>query len=265
MAVKHYVDEIPPSTGRVYQIINNGNTAKINDVTDYQQIGTGFGASDVNSACVLECNYEKVGTVHKLSTENTASENIKFFATADFNEGDTFTFNDTEVTARTISGQALGEEHFKANTVVKCSKRGNILYFEGSSGKSSSIIDDTTGEAYRLGVENGNLYLENETGAGEKTKLAAATTPTTFSLEASAFSELAEQFAGCGYSAEIAAEGVTAADFPDVYFDGASIENATAAGILAATADGKIVIYAKKIPEGALSGSYFIRKGAVSE
>ena len=82
MAVKHYKDEIPPSSGRVYQIVTNGSTSSITDVTKYQQEGSGFGAADVNAACVLECNYSKSGTVHQLVTQNATSENIKFFATA---------------------------------------------------------------------------------------------------------------------------------------------------------------------------------------
>lgn len=159
MAVKHYVDEIPPSTGRVYRIETDGSSSKITDITSYQQVGTGFGANDVNCACVLECNYAKSGTVHKLTTENTESENIKFFATADFSRGDTFTFNGTIVTAQTTDGQALGTNFFKANAVVECRKRGNILYFTSSN---KSIIDDSTGVSYRLGMENGTMYIEED-------------------------------------------------------------------------------------------------------
>ena len=159
MAVKHFVDEIPPSGGRVYQIVTDGSTSKITDVTNYQQVGTGFGANDVNCACVLECNYAKSGTVHKLTTENTASENIKFFATAAFNRGDTFTFNGTAVTAQTTDGQALGTNFFKANTIVECRKKDNVLFFASSS---KSIVDDATGSAFRLGIENGIMYIEEE-------------------------------------------------------------------------------------------------------
>ncbi len=159
MAVKHYVDEIPPSTGRVYRVETNGATSKITDITDYQQVGTGFGAKDVNATCVLECNYAKNGTVHNLTTENTASENIKFFATAAFNRGDTFTFNGTAVTAQTTDGQALGTNFFKANTIVECNKRGNALYF-GSCNRS--IVDDANGKAYRVGIENGRMYMEED-------------------------------------------------------------------------------------------------------
>lgn len=159
MAVKHYVDEIPPSTGRVYQIVTDGNTSKITDLTEYERVGSGFGANDVNCACVLECNYAKSGTVHKLTTENTESENIKFFATADFNRGDTFTFNGTAVTAQTTDGHALDKNFFKANAIVECRRRGNVLYFASSS---KSIVDDSTGVAYRLGIENGIMYIEEE-------------------------------------------------------------------------------------------------------
>jgi len=159
LAVKHYVDEIPPASGRTYRIEVNGDNSKIVDTTQYQQNGTGFGANDVNCACVLECNYSKSGTVHRLTTENTASENIKFFATAAYSRGDTFTFNGTAVTAQTTDGQALDTNFFKANTVVDCFKRGNVLYFASSS---KSIVDDATGTAYHLGIENGIMYIEED-------------------------------------------------------------------------------------------------------
>lgn len=159
MAVKHFVDEIPPASGRTYRIEVNGDKSTIVDTTQYQQNGTGFGANDVNCACVLECNYAKSGTVHKLTTENTASENIKFFATSAYTRGDTFTFNGTAVTAQTTYGQALGTNFFKANTIVECRKRGNVLYF---ASYSKSIVDDATGADYRLGIENGIMYIEEE-------------------------------------------------------------------------------------------------------
>lgn len=157
MAVKHYVDEIPPSTGRTYSI--NGNNSTIIDTTVYEQVGTGFGAADVNSSCLLECNYAKRGTVHELTTDNTASENIKFYATSAFTKGDTFTFNGSAVTAQTTDGQALGTNFFVANTLVECRKHGNVLYFASAS---KAIADDTTALSYRIGVENGMMYIEED-------------------------------------------------------------------------------------------------------
>ena len=157
MAIKHYVDEIPPSTGRAYRIETNGNTSKIIDETEYQQVGTGFGAMDVNKGCVLECNYAKNGTVHQLTTPNTTSENIKFFATRAFNRGDTFTFNGTPMTAQTVGGQVLGVNFFRENSIVECRKRGNVLYFIDGS---NNITDESTSVSYRIGIDNGKLYIE---------------------------------------------------------------------------------------------------------
>lgn len=157
MAIKHYVDEIPPSTGRVYRIITDGNTSQIIDETEYQQVGTGFGAMDVNKGCVLECNYVKNSTVHQLTTANATSENIKFFATSGFSKGDTFTFNGTPMTAQTTDGQALSSNFFTANSIVECRRRGNVLYFTSGS---KNIIDDITSVSYRIGIESGKLYIE---------------------------------------------------------------------------------------------------------
>ena len=159
MAVKHYVDEIPPSTGRTYYIGINGTESKITDTTVYEQRGSGFGASDVNSTCVLECNYTKSGKVHKLTTENISSENVKFFATSAFTKGDTFTFNGVSITARTTDGKELDTNFFVANTIVECFRKDSILYF-GNSGKS--IVDDTLGVSYHFGIDNGLLYIEED-------------------------------------------------------------------------------------------------------
>ena len=159
MAVKHYVDEIPPSTGRTYAITVDGSNSKITDTTVYEQIGSGFGSGDVNSTCVLECNYAKVGTVHQLTTLNSSSENVKFYATSVFTKGDTFTFNGVPVTARTTDGKELNTNFFVANTMVECFRKDGILYF-GNSGKS--ITDDRTGESYHFGIENGLLYIEED-------------------------------------------------------------------------------------------------------
>ena len=159
MAVKHYLDEIPSSGSRTYRITINGDKSTIEDTTTYEQNGSGFGAGDVNCACLLECNYSKSGTVHRLTTPNTRSENIKFFATSAFTRGDTFTFNGNIVTARTTDGKALNTNFFIANTIVECFRKDNILYF-GTSGKS--IVDDTTGLSYHLGMDNGQMYIEED-------------------------------------------------------------------------------------------------------
>lgn len=159
MAIKHYVDEIPPSTGRLYQIRTNGQNSTITDVTAYAQEGSGFGTADVNAACLLECNYAKNNHTHQLITQNTTSENIKFFATSDFERGDLFTFNGVAVTGKTMDGHLLDNGFFKKNTLVECYLKGNVLFFPG---QSKTIKDDTDGTAYRLGIENGIMYIEED-------------------------------------------------------------------------------------------------------
>lgn len=157
MAIKHYLDDIPSLSERVYRIETNGNVSKIIDVTEYEQKGSTFGAGDVNKACTLECDYRKDGNTHRLTTPNETSENIKFFATEPFNKGDTFTFNGKTVVAQTTDGQALSTNFFIANTVVECQKKGDVLYFAGSI---KSIMDDVMGVEYRFGIENGMMYME---------------------------------------------------------------------------------------------------------
>lgn len=159
MAVKHYVDDIPPTSGREYRITTSDGKSTITDVTAYEQVGSSFGAGDVNMGCVLECNYEKRGTVHVLTTPNINSENIKFFATSAFVSGDTFTFNGTAVSTLTTDGQALATNFFVANTLVECRRHGSVLYF---TSPNRSIVDDSTNVPYRLGIENGMLYIEEE-------------------------------------------------------------------------------------------------------
>lgn len=157
MAIKHYLDDIPSSSERVYRIETNGNVSTITDITEYEQKGSTFGADDVNKGCTLECEYAKDGTVHRLTTPNERSENIKFFATAPFNKGDTFTFNGKTFVAKTTNGQELGSNFFVANTIVECNKRNDVLYFTSSS---ESIADDVSGVEYRFGIENGMMYIE---------------------------------------------------------------------------------------------------------
>lgn len=159
MAIKHYVDEIPATDSRTYRIVINGDKSTITDTTTYEQVGTAFGAADVNSTCVLECNYTKIGRVHTLTTENVSSENLKFFATISFRRGDKFTFNGVPVTAQTIDGKALDTNFFVADTIVECFRKGNVLYF-GRSGKS--IVDDQTEVSYHFGMDKGKMYIEED-------------------------------------------------------------------------------------------------------
>ncbi len=136
-----------------------------------------------------------------------------------------------------------------------------------------AVIDPETGKSLKTTLAENDAAITAASTAATEAQIAAqtaqsavqsvssASTPTAFSADTAAWTALASPVVGRGYSAEIAAEGVSAGDFPDVYFDAASVEAASTASILADTADGAIVLYAKSIPTTALSGAYFIRKG----
>lgn len=162
MASKHYMDDIVPADGRTYQImpITGGDTCKIVDVTQYEQVGTEFHKGDVNAVCLLEADHSKAGTIHALTTPNTDTENIKFRATADFHKGDSFTLNGTAMDIATISGRPLESGYFKTGAMVHCLLSRGTLYFEGS--KAPVIVDDTTGALYTLGINNGKLYIKED-------------------------------------------------------------------------------------------------------
>ncbi len=131
---------------------------------------------------------------------------------------------------------------------------GAVVKLIAAVGNSESVSLETSSAA----VATINDIKRLERAVTEVRETAA---PTAFSVDTAAWTALTPPVVGRGYSAEIAAEGVSAGDFPDVYFDAASVEAASTASILADTADGAIVLYAKSIPTTALSGAYFIRKG----
>lgn len=136
-----------------------------------------------------------------------------------------------------------------------------------------AVIDPETGKTLKSTLAENDAAITAAATAATEAQTAAqtaqsavqsvssASTPTAFSVDVASWTALASPIVGRGYSAEIAAEGVTAGDYPDIYFDIASIEAASAASILADTADGTIVLYAKSIPKTSLSGTYFIKKG----
>lgn len=113
MAYKHYVDQVAPETGRTYDI--NGTASTIRDTTQYEVVGSDFGSLDIQDVGVLEAQYSKSGTVHRLVTENTASIQMRFKPTAVYNAGDTFTVNGTVFTVRSTMGAVTLPANFFTN------------------------------------------------------------------------------------------------------------------------------------------------------
>ena len=82
--------------------------------------------------------HTKSGTVHALS--GNFGSNIKFTATADYTGGDTFTVNNTPVTAKLQNGGELSNNSFVSGAVVTCFLNGTTLYF----GPAGNAINDVT-------------------------------------------------------------------------------------------------------------------------
>ncbi len=86
-------------------------------------------------------------------------------------------------------------------------------------------------------------------------------TPTAFSVTTSSWTKLTTAVAERTYKATITATGLTVNDIPDVYFNAATIAIAEKAGVIADCIANAVVMYAKSVPTGTVSGKYFIKKG----
>ena len=119
--IKHYVDEVPPVSGRKYNIeTDQDNKSTITDVTEYTQEGSSFGATDICAIGIIEVIHSKSGTVHNLITSNSTAENIKFKAvsTMPYVEGDTFLFNNVAYVGKTLRGENLPNGCFAGDVWV---------------------------------------------------------------------------------------------------------------------------------------------------
>ena len=254
----------------------------------------GSGADEVARAAIEA--HAGNSAVHLTSEQlNGAIEQVKTYA--DTKDAETLTaakayadglaMSGGDVTQSYVDGkdaETLAGAQSYADSAAQSAVASANAYTEQYSAKSahthtvSEITDFTAGvteEQLAAAISNHNadtaahagiFATENHTHTKSEItdfpEIPELPTPTSFLVEAAAWTTLSASFAGCGFSAEIAAEGVTSADFPDVYFDTTSLETAANSGIIAEATDGKIVLYAKTVPEAALSGTYFVRKGA---
>ena len=91
--------------------------------------GTPINKSFITDTAILEFNHIKSGNVHQLTNETGVCANIRFKATSDFANGDTFTINGTPVTAYLSNGNSISSKIFKTGRTVLCFYDGNILTF----------------------------------------------------------------------------------------------------------------------------------------
>ena len=81
-----------------------------------------------NSQGVTLYTHQKQGTIHVLTGDANA-QNIKFFATANYTEGDTFLVNGTSKTVVTMNGQTLPDDFFVSGAGVMALLSGSNIYF----------------------------------------------------------------------------------------------------------------------------------------
>lgn len=84
------------------------------------------------------CTHRRTGSVHAL--EGTGPD-LRFVASADWQQGDTMTLNGRAVTPHSLCGQPLWPGFFKAGSVVICHLNGSTLTFSGGGSLSSADKD----------------------------------------------------------------------------------------------------------------------------
>lgn len=87
----------------------------------------------------------KTGTVHALVRANPSASTFRFVATSDFNVGDTFTVDGTQVTALQTTGQPLTDKSFVINANVLCVLTGTVLTLFVQGGASKAEDSDKLG------------------------------------------------------------------------------------------------------------------------
>ena len=133
-ATKKYADELALSAGAVTSVFGRSG-AVIAQAGDYtpQMVGAAPAASGFSTY-----THTKTGSVHALTGNGV---HIEFLATADYTQGDTFTVNGAEVTAKLQNGEPLQDKNFTSGSWVSALRLdGAQLTFASGGGGG---INDT--------------------------------------------------------------------------------------------------------------------------
>lgn len=239
----------------------NGETAIVMPITKLECIedtATSVdSASDTDYVPIIDSADE--GQMKKITVENLLS-GVKSIANIAKSTADTAKTTATE--AKTAATNAQTTANTAKSTADTAKTTATEAKTAATNAQSTANTAKSTADSAKTAAAEAKSAAE--TAQATASSAASASTPVAFSVAASAWTTLSTAFAGCKYKATITASSVTASDFPDVFFDSASIEAASSAGIIASAEAGVVALYAKSKPETALTGSYFIKKGAAS-
>lgn len=123
----------------------------IQDLANWNAIDTAM----YNNACnsIPTATETKSGTVHALVRSNADARFFVFTATADYELGDTFTVDGTQVTAKMTDGTNLQEGAYVINASVLCCLVGTLLTVFVANG-----IVATSANSLKLGGELPSYY-----------------------------------------------------------------------------------------------------------
>lgn len=136
------------------------------------EIMYGLDANSIATATEL-----KSGTVHALTRNNPHPRFFSFVATSNYTSGDTFTVDGTQVSALSVSGEALGTGAYVINSTVLCSLVGTVLTVYGVT--NVTVADDSNklgGELPEYYATADDLATVSAVAAGASTIAQAAQT-----------------------------------------------------------------------------------------
>lgn len=121
--------------------------------------------------------------------------------------------------------------------------------------KKQAIVNALNGFRTRM-----KSYIDNKFNT---IRTNVITTPTSFSLATTAWTQLSSAKGEYTYSATLSISNILSKDSIDVIFDIDSLPICITAEVAPAVAvnNGNIVLYAKKVPTATVKGAYYIIKG----
>ena len=157
------IDRVPTLPNRKLITPEDGSAAfyaTVEFADEPMEEGTLLNKAFGDVAWFVPYTHTKTGKTHALVNAD-GGNNIRFVASADFADGDTFTVNGANVTAQNSDGSTPAGKFFVAGAVVVGMLNGSVLTFAGGSSipKSSTVENIVAVSALPSVVDAKTLYL----------------------------------------------------------------------------------------------------------